>query len=70
MTDEEWTKGLEVFDAVYGPGSSAMVTAYKDRPFNQEIVAIDETFIGSFNRSPLPRQTLAKPLLGRIAPPP
>ena len=39
MTDEEWAKGLEVFDAVYGPGSSAMVLAYKDRPFNQEIVA-------------------------------
>ena len=39
MTDEEWDKGLEVFDAVYGPGSSAMVLAYKDRPFNQEIVA-------------------------------
>ena len=39
MTDEEWDKGLEVFDAVYGPGSSAMVTGYKDRPFNQEIVA-------------------------------
>ena len=39
MTEEEWTKGLEVFDAVYGPGAADMVTAYKDRPFNQEIVA-------------------------------
>lgn len=38
MNEENWAKGLEVMDAVYGPGYSEMVVAYKDRPFNQEIV--------------------------------
>ncbi len=38
MSEKNWEKGLEVFDAVYGPGSSAMVTPYRDSPFNQEIV--------------------------------
>lgn len=38
MNEENWAKGLEVFDAVYGPGTSAMVTPFKDSPFNQEIV--------------------------------
>ncbi|HEY9580537.1 MAG TPA: carboxymuconolactone decarboxylase family protein [Rhizorhapis sp.] len=39
MTEEQWQKGLEVFDQVYGPGSSDMVKPFKDSPFNQEIVA-------------------------------
>lgn len=39
MTDEQWARGLEVFDQVYGPGASEMVKPYKDSPFNQEIVA-------------------------------
>lgn len=38
MAENNWEKGLEVFDRVYGPGSSAMVLPYKDSPFNQEIV--------------------------------
>ena len=38
MNEENWAKGLEVFDAVYGPGTSAMVTPFKASPFNQEIV--------------------------------
>ncbi len=38
MKDEQWKKGLDVFDAVYGPGTSEMVKPYKDTPFNQEIV--------------------------------
>ena len=38
MSKQNWDKGLEVFDAVYGPGTSAMVTPFKDSPFNQEIV--------------------------------
>ena len=38
MSDKNWEKGLEVFDAVYGPGSSEMVMPFKDTPFNQEIV--------------------------------
>jgi 4-carboxymuconolactone decarboxylase len=39
MTEEQWEKGLEVFDQVYGPGSSEMVKPFKHSPFNQEIVA-------------------------------
>src|SRR3546814_5032275 len=39
MTEEQWQKGLEVFDQVYGPGSSDMVKPFKDSPFNHEIVA-------------------------------
>src|ERR1700712_4419330 len=38
MSEDKWAKGLEVFDAVYGPGSSEMVKPFKDKPFNQEIV--------------------------------
>lgn len=38
MSEQEWDKGLEIFDQVYGPGSSAMTTPYKDNRFNQEIV--------------------------------
>ncbi|MDT0576286.1 hypothetical protein RM533_08810 [Croceicoccus sp. F390] len=38
MSDKNWEKGLEVFDAVYGPGTSAMLEPFKDTPFNQEIV--------------------------------
>lgn len=38
MSEKNWEKGLQVFDAVYGPGTSAMVTPYKSSPFNQEIV--------------------------------
>lgn len=38
MSDKNWGKGLEVFDAVYGPGASDMVMPFKDSPFNQEIV--------------------------------
>jgi 4-carboxymuconolactone decarboxylase len=38
MSKNNWDKGLEVFDAVYGPGSSAMVMPYENSPFNQEIV--------------------------------
>ncbi len=38
MDDKQWAKGLEVFDAVYGPGTSHMMGPYRDTPFNQEIV--------------------------------
>lgn len=38
MSEKNWEKGLEVFDKVYGPGTSAMVEPFKDTPFNQEIV--------------------------------
>ena len=38
MNETNWEKGLEVFDAVYGPGTSDMVKPFKDTPFNQEIV--------------------------------
>lgn len=38
MSEKNWEKGLEVFDAVYGPGASEMVEPFKDSPFNQEIV--------------------------------
>ena len=38
MNEQKWEKGLETFDAVYGPGTSEMVLPYKDSPFNQEIV--------------------------------
>ena len=38
MDEKQWAKGLEVFDAVYGPGTSEMVKPFKDTPFNQEIV--------------------------------
>ena len=35
---EQWQKGLEVFDKVYGPGSSEMTLPYRESSFNQEIV--------------------------------
>lgn len=38
MNEKNWEKGLEVFDAVYGAGTSDMVKPFKDTPFNQEIV--------------------------------
>lgn len=38
MSGQDWEEGLEIFDQVYGPGSSAMMTPYKDNRFNQEIV--------------------------------
>ena len=38
MDEKQWAKVLEVFDAVYGPGTSEMVKPFKDTPFNQEIV--------------------------------
>ncbi len=38
MNEGQWEKGLETFDAVYGPGTSEMVKPYKNSPFNQEIV--------------------------------
>ncbi len=38
MTEEQWQKGLAVFDQVYGPGTSGMTEPYKNTPFNQEIV--------------------------------
>ncbi|WP_026149561.1 hypothetical protein [Sphingobium xenophagum] len=36
--EEQWQKGLEVFDKVYGPGSSEMTLPYRESSFNQEIV--------------------------------
>ena len=38
MNEQNWDKGIQVFEAVYGRGSSVMTTPYKDRRFNQEIV--------------------------------
>ena len=38
MTTEAWNKGLEVFDAVYGPGSSKMVEGSEGSRFNREIL--------------------------------
>lgn len=38
MGEKNWEKGLKVFDAVYGAGTSEMVKPFKDSPFNQEIV--------------------------------
>ncbi|WP_422342786.1 carboxymuconolactone decarboxylase family protein [Parasphingorhabdus sp.] len=38
MSEKNWEKGLEVFDKVYGPGSSEMVKPFESSPFNQEIV--------------------------------
>ncbi len=39
MTEEQWQKGLDTVDAVYGPGFSKMMEPLKDNRFNQEIVA-------------------------------
>ena len=36
--EEQWQKGLEVFDKGYGPGSSEMTLPYRESSFNQEIV--------------------------------
>ncbi len=36
--DENWKRGCETVDAVYGDGFSAMMEPYKDNRFNQEIV--------------------------------
>ena len=38
MNEQDWDKGLEIFDAVYGPGASGMTTPFKHKRFNQEIV--------------------------------
>ncbi|MBB3981966.1 4-carboxymuconolactone decarboxylase [Sphingobium fontiphilum] len=38
IDEAQWQKGLEVFDQVYGPGSSEMTLPYRDSAFNQEIV--------------------------------
>lgn len=38
MNNYDMEKGLETFDAVYGPGAKEMTLPYMDRPFNQEIV--------------------------------
>ena len=38
IDEAQWQKGLEVFDRVYGPGSSDMTRVYRHSSFNQEIV--------------------------------
>jgi 4-carboxymuconolactone decarboxylase len=38
MKEDAWNEGLEIVDAVYGPGYSAMMEPYKDHRFNREIV--------------------------------
>ena len=38
MSSQAWEKGLKIFDAVYGPGSSAMVEGRESERFNREIV--------------------------------
>ena len=38
IDEAQWQKGLEVFDRVYGPGSSDMTRPYRESSFNQEIV--------------------------------
>ena len=38
VDEAQWQKGLEVFDKVYGPGTSAMTQPFRDSAFNQEIV--------------------------------
>ena len=38
IDEAQWQKGLEVFDKVYGPGSSEMTRPFRDSSFNQEIV--------------------------------
>ena len=39
MTEEQWQKGLETIDQVYGPGFHKMMEPFKDSRFNQEIIA-------------------------------
>ncbi|WP_336971338.1 hypothetical protein [Sphingobium aromaticiconvertens] len=38
IDEAQWQKGLEIFDKVYGPGSSEMTRPFRDSSFNQEIV--------------------------------
>ena len=38
MNEQDWDKGLEIFEAVYVPGASGMTTPFKHKRFNQEIV--------------------------------
>jgi len=38
MKEDAWNEGLEIVDAVYGPGYSVMMEPYKDHRFNREIV--------------------------------
>lgn len=38
INEEQWQKGLEVVDQVYGPGASEMMKPFKEARFNQEIV--------------------------------
>ncbi|MDB5685463.1 MAG: hypothetical protein JWR77_52 [Rhizorhabdus sp.] len=38
MMDDAWNKGVEVFDAVYGPGSSEMVKGLEDSMYVGETV--------------------------------
>ena len=39
MTEEQWQKGLETIDQVYGPGFHKMMEPLKESRFNQEVVA-------------------------------
>ena len=39
MNEEQWQKGLETIDQVYGPGFHKMMEPFKESRFNQEIVA-------------------------------
>ena len=39
MTEEQWQKGLETIDQVYGPGFHKMMEPFKNSRFNQEIIA-------------------------------
>jgi len=38
MSENAWNKGLEVFDAVYGDGFSAMMKGQEDNRFSREII--------------------------------
>ena len=39
MLEEQWQKGLETVDQVYGPGFHKMMEPFKESRFNQEVVA-------------------------------
>ena len=39
MIEEQWQKGLETVDQVYGPGFHKMMEPFKESRFNQEVVA-------------------------------
>jgi 4-carboxymuconolactone decarboxylase len=39
MTEEQWQKGLDTIDQVYGPGFHKMLEPFKASRFNQEVVA-------------------------------